>query len=73
MNPSSSRKQETRGRPAMTGDYVGLAEAKERLNAAKREELRLAVVAGDPAVVGAGDRPVSFAEVSSLLDRRLMD
>jgi len=42
LNPSSSsRKKETRGRPATTGDYVGLAEAKERLNAAKREELRL--------------------------------
>jgi len=41
QDPSSSGKKETRGRPATTGDYVGLAAAKERLNAAKREELLL--------------------------------
>jgi len=41
LNPSSSGKKETRGRPATTGDYVDLAEAKERFNAAKREELLL--------------------------------
>jgi len=46
---------------------------KKRPRAASPEGSPPAVAAGDPAVAGAGDRPVSLSEVSSLLDRRLMD